>query len=324
MVQQDTEQTDSAAADQTPGQQFKAAREAAGFSVESVAQQLRLTENYIHYLEGDNYAKLPAKPFVLGYFKAYARILNVPAQTFIDGYYAYHQAETPADEPVVNSAAEALKSAPAAIANIDNGRLYAIAVAILVAVWLLVSLFADKPSESAVLQSNDVAPAQAEIDPPVNEVAETPTADDAISHVDVSPEGDAQELSASADGNDASVVLAQAQPVVEPKSLDTEPKPLMLEAERVEPTPASNGLDRLELAFTAECWLEVTDANGDVVAANLYQNGDTARLAGVAPFEVMFGNVRAAASVRLNGSLVEITPRGFRKTLRTIVGAPSE
>ncbi|WP_439136133.1 DUF4115 domain-containing protein, partial [Pseudomaricurvus sp.] len=75
----------------------------------------------------------------------------------------------------------------------------------------------------------------------------------------------------------------------------------------------------LTLVFSDECWLEVTDAHGDVVAANLYQAGATATLVGVAPFEVMLGNVRAV-QLTLNGESVTLTPNGNRKTLRATVG----
>ena len=42
-------------------------------------------------------------------------------------------------------------------------------------------------------------------------------------------------------------------------------------------------------------------------------------LEGVAPFEVMLGNVRAA-QLQLNGEPVTLIPNGNRKTLRTTVG----
>jgi cytoskeleton protein RodZ len=92
------------------------------------------------------------------------------------------------------------------------------------------------------------------------------------------------------------------------------------EPERVAVSEGLNStLDTLVLSFSGECWLEVTDARGDVLSADLQQDGDQVILQGEAPFEVMLGNVRVVTAV-LNDEPVELKPRGFRKTLRTTIG----
>jgi cytoskeleton protein RodZ len=78
--------------------------------------------------------------------------------------------------------------------------------------------------------------------------------------------------------------------------------------ERVEQAPVVV-LDILYFQFTGECWLEVVDAQGDVLYTDLQQAGRELTLQGKAPFQVKMGNAQAL-SVSLNGEpiLLNITP----------------
>lgn len=294
---------------QSPGQQLQQAREAAGLTVAYVADQLRLTENYILWLESDQYEKLPSEPFVLGYFRGYARILGQSSDQLIEGYRSYRQQLQSTVEQVT---APARKATPEvveeAVATDDgsNNSKYFFAAGVLVAIWVLVSVFSggeEKPAVSA----------------PVETTAETQTIAAAEAQSFESQPVEFQ----SVESQPTEAVEQMADESVQQSQAAVEDAVVIesAEAESVAPsvTPvASNGLDQLVMDFSDECWLEVTDANGDVVAADLYQAGDTANLQGVAPFSVMLGNVRAVA-VRLNGEVVETKPRGFRKTLRTVI-----
>lgn len=78
-------------------------------------------------------------------------------------------------------------------------------------------------------------------------------------------------------------------------------------------------IDQLVLSFSDDCWLEVTDAKGKILAAKLHRAGDQLVLQGSAPFNIVLGNA-TAAEVRLNGKAVAVTPIGSRRTLRFTVG----
>lgn len=294
---------------QSPGQQLQQAREAAGLTVAYVADQLRLTENYILWLESDQYEKLPSEPFVLGYFRGYARILGQSSDQLIEGYRSYRQQLQSTVEqvtaPTRKATPEVVEEAVATDDGSNNSK-YFVAAGVLVAIWVLVSVFSggeEKPAVSA----------------PVETTAETQTIAAAEAQSFESQPVEFQ----SVESQPTEAVEQMADESVQQSQAAVEDAVVIesAEAESVAPsvTPvASNGLDQLVMDFSDECWLEVTDANGDVVAADLYQAGDTANLQGVAPFSVMLGNVRAVA-VRLNGDVVETKPRGFRKTLRTVI-----
>ncbi len=66
-----------------PGAQLAAYRRAQGKSVEEIASLLKLTPRQILALEADNYALLPGLTIVRGFIRAYAKILNVNADTLI-------------------------------------------------------------------------------------------------------------------------------------------------------------------------------------------------------------------------------------------------
>ncbi|MEK6731121.1 MAG: helix-turn-helix domain-containing protein [Pseudomonadota bacterium] len=63
----------------TIGQRLREAREAANLCIEDVAVQLRLTEPVIEMLEQDEYKLSELLPYVRGYVRNYARLVNVPA-----------------------------------------------------------------------------------------------------------------------------------------------------------------------------------------------------------------------------------------------------
>ena len=63
-----------------PGARLKAAREAKSLNLEKVAAQLHLSNEMLLALEADDYDNLPARVFVVGYLRNYARLVGLPAE----------------------------------------------------------------------------------------------------------------------------------------------------------------------------------------------------------------------------------------------------
>ena len=61
----------------TAGRRLKAAREAAGLSVDAVAQQLKLAPRQVKALEDDDWSRLPGRTFVRGFARNYARFVRI-------------------------------------------------------------------------------------------------------------------------------------------------------------------------------------------------------------------------------------------------------
>lgn len=117
--------------------------------------------------------------------------------------------------------------------------------------------------------------------------------------VAVDPEGDSAQPDADTSA-DASALTAKASATTD--------KPL---------------LDQLTLSFSQECWLEVLDANGDLLTADLQRKGARVNLQGQAPFNVKLGSAEGV-SILLNGRAAEIPPtQGNTNVVRFDVGKES-
>jgi cytoskeleton protein RodZ len=82
-----------------PGKALAAQREAMGWTVEQVADQLKLAVRQVIALEAGDYASLPSPAVTRGFVRAYAKILKLDAAPLV----AMIELDTPA--PVENSAA---------------------------------------------------------------------------------------------------------------------------------------------------------------------------------------------------------------------------
>lgn len=91
---------------------------------------------------------------------------------------------------------------------------------------------------------------------------------------------------------------AATQSVVEqePEPTITEPEPEPVPAEQ----PVADGEVALSLAFSGDCWTEISDATGRRLFFEMGRAGDSVDLAGVAPFAALFGNVDNV-TVRVDG-----------------------
>jgi cytoskeleton protein RodZ len=68
---------------QSPGAQLAATREAHGWTVEQVANQLNLAPRQIQAMESDNYAALPGLSIAKGFIRSYAKLLRIDATPLV-------------------------------------------------------------------------------------------------------------------------------------------------------------------------------------------------------------------------------------------------
>lgn len=71
-----------------PGAQLAALRAKNGYSPEYVAGKLHLRLQLLELLEADDYTQMPQPVFIKGYFRAYAKLLGISADPFIEAYIA--------------------------------------------------------------------------------------------------------------------------------------------------------------------------------------------------------------------------------------------
>ena len=116
----------------------------------------------------------------------------------------------------------------------------------------------------------------------------------------------------------------QAEPVqVEPIQVE----PIQVEPEPESITPAetvtaqtaagqpSLGTGELQLTFSADCWLEVFDAQGNRLAFGTQKAGKTLQLSAALPVKITLGNA-AAATIQLNQTPVDLSGFKARRVAR--------
>ncbi|MYM62996.1 RodZ domain-containing protein [Pseudomaricurvus sp. HS19] len=289
-----------------PGEFLREHREQAGFSLQYVAEQLRISATYVKALEENDVDRLPSKPYVIGYLRAYARLLGLDGDPLVASYQNQSTPESVADEE--QRVAAAKRSAGL------RKLMVPVVIVALLAVWGLSTVLLEKGETPDVASEQQTPQADVAVSP-----ADTDTAQAAAAEAAAGVEEPAAESDAVAD---AAVADAVVEETVQAAASGTEQAAADELAEEAwspaEEAPAA--LDTLTFTFSSECWLEVTDARGDVLAADLYQPGQSVSLQGRTPFDVMLGNARAAV-VELNGSAVQLPVQPGRKTLRTQVGA---
>ena len=71
-----------------PGMMLKQARETEKLSTSDVAGNLNISTGYVEALESGSYDVIPSETFVVGYLRAYARLVNLDPVEVVDAYRA--------------------------------------------------------------------------------------------------------------------------------------------------------------------------------------------------------------------------------------------
>ena len=293
-----------------PGALLRQSREAAGLSVEDMAQALNLAPNVIQALEADQYDELPGLPFVRGYLTNYHRKLGLPKELVLDPFDAWRGKATPtpvAAQLGTGSSVVAEPRQPIA------GRILAGIVLLAIVIWATVF-------DGAQWVINWVSPAQearntSQVEQPVAAAVEqTPAvADEARistglpANEPVPLDLDVPVLSAQPEVE----VPAPAEPVVEAAQAPAEPAAEVVQAPA---EPADEG-HRLQMRFSGDSWIEVTNGEGQRVVGDLKTQSDTVDLRGPGPFRILVGNA-AVTQVVFDGEVIDIASRARQNVAR--------
>ncbi|RRV24413.1 helix-turn-helix domain-containing protein [Pseudomonas sp. o96-267] len=311
-----------------PGETLRQAREIKGWSVAEVAAQLNLTPQRLAQIEAGAFDKLPGTTFARGYIRAYAKLLEMDQNRLVMEFDQF-------------TGTDATGSSVHALGRIEEPVRYSQSILRLVSFLLLLALIgggfvwwqdqgrpgasladlglehvevegADgttqvhslaEPEDQAVVdaQSNEqgsplllpIEPGEAPEEP---SVAEQPAASDAA------PES-APETPATAVANEPAAAANTTVPATEPAA----------------PVAVPAGQGALNVQFTADCWTQVTDADGKVLLSALKRSGESIELTGKAPMELRLGFARGA-QVTYNGQSVDVAPHMTGETARLKLG----
>jgi cytoskeleton protein RodZ len=117
---------------QLPGALLSSVRKQKGYSTDYVAGKLHLRVRLIELLEADDYPNMPEAVFIKGYFRAYAKLLDVAPEPLLETFNSMYSQERKLDRALWQTRRESHK-AEHAVRWIT--AFFAIGVMAAVAIW---------------------------------------------------------------------------------------------------------------------------------------------------------------------------------------------
>lgn len=323
-----------------PGETLRKVRESKSLALSDVATQLNLTPQALRNLELGAFEQLPGHTFARGYVRAYARLMGMDGDRLVLEFDQF--TGTDASGSSVTSLARIQEPA-----RVSQSLLKGFSVAALLGLgavgffwWQgeaqrLADSGADKGFEHVEVETADGTTEIHPIDEPEDQAVAEAQVVGAEEQQPVAAEPVPAELpqltpAASVDPQAqpaATPALASesaaAAPAAEPVSqAAAQPEPVeQLETPVAPAVPAAPaaGEALVNLQFTADCWTQLTDADGKVLLSALKRRGDSVEMVGKAPLELRLGYARGAV-VLVNGQSVDVASSTHGETARLKLG----
>ncbi|MCR4508966.1 helix-turn-helix domain-containing protein [Pseudomonas sp. 32.2.56] len=320
-----------------PGETLRKARESRGWTIAEVAGQLNLTPQRLSQIEQGAFDKLPGNTFARGYVRAYAKLLEVDQNRLVLEFDQF-------------TGSDAAGSSVHSLNRIEEPVSYSQRVLRMVSFVLLLALAGLSFfwwQEQAERRAEDLAATSlehVEVDG-ADGTTQIHPLDEPEDQAVEAAQAETEALQPLLDESATAVTEAAADPTVTAPVVAVDPAatapqtpvtaPAVTEAAAAEapapsavaapqPAPAAQvqlaaGEALISVTFIADCWTQLTDANGKVLFSALKRKGDSLELAGKAPLELRLGFARGA-QVSLNGNPVDVAPFISGETARLKLG----
>ena len=303
----------------SPGQTLREAREARSMPVAEVAQELKISRQAVERLEQGQYDSLPGDTFARGYIRSYARLMGMDPARLALAFDRERGIEV--RERSVSSIARVEPPSRSGRTLMWWSSVLIIVALVLSALWwyetnqpsfgplpgleeldsetLLDDVEVDAITlpESIAEQTDGlpadlmpVEPAPAEVEA---ESGAAPTNAD-----ETTPPQEAATQSAE-DTADADAAAADAAP-----------------AESAAPASSTG----LVLSVAADCWVQVSAADGRVLHSALMRAGQTLELPPSGSLDLVIGDRSAVTEIRFQGNSVTLPPQGRSGVVRMRLG----
>ena len=264
---------------------LRAHRESHAWSIDHVSSMLRLSNRIIEAIESEDWHNLPARVFVRGYIKAYAKILHLDVEEILDQFdEVEYERYYPFRSISVGVVTE--RTSISSVVHKYPGQIlgYAAALVVLVVVVVLFIFWPDSTISDPSIP-DDAADSQSTADQLPSE-SRAGTAEPAMKEVE---DGTTNE-SLGNEGTEEDEI---------PEILD-------------------GILHQLTFTFTDECWLTVSDGNDRSIYQGIKMAGDKLILEGQPPFSLHIGNARAV-EVAYNEDPVSLVPHTHGNVARLVL-----
>ncbi len=295
-----------------PGARLRAAREAAGLSLDQVAQQLKLAPRQVKALEEESFGELPGRTFSRGFVRNYARLVHLDAQDLLA--HLPDVAQAPAlESPTLHSTGTMIAELPSASAQKAGlGR------------WLIPLILIGCIVAAAAYEwyrgglTNGAEPARSVSDATDRRASPTAASSVALPNPLAGGAPASAPQSASAQPGPSSSALSSAAPF---SSALPSPAPASFALSSAAPqtttptaaaaTPtgstAVSGDAALLLTYQGPSWTEIRDRSGQFVVSRLVAPGSVEPIKGAPPFDIVLGNAHAVTLV-YRGKPVDLSP----------------
>lgn len=303
------------------GQKLANARRSNDISIAEVALALHLDEHKVQALEENQFDALGAPVFAKGHLRKYAELVGVEMDDILADYYKLHRSD--GAPPVVGPKRESQK-------NLSLGPwiVGVVAVAIIggtVTWWMNREPVIEStatPGELAPYASTSTAEVgEQQLEEDVDDEPANPDndGDATVSEQLELPAAQSQQTAADETASGPAVTTAE---VVNPAPTAVAVGDASAPGKTESATTTDDNQITVVMAFSGDCWTEVTDANGDRMFFGLGQADRTVTRRGVAPFQALFGD-RNNVLVTVNGSDFPLTGGNRRgNTARVTLDAP--
>jgi cytoskeleton protein RodZ len=305
-----------------PGESLREARESKGWAIDEVAAQLNLTPLRLSQIEAGAFDKLPGNTFARGYVRAYAKLLGMDQSRLVLEFDQF-------------TGSDAVGSDVHSLGHIEEPVRYSQSILRFVSFALLVVLAGvgfywwQEQAERRADESPVTSIEQVEVD-----------GADGTTQIHPLDEPEDQAVLAAQRATELSLAPAASDVAAEPEAAaepEVDSSAEQAEVATDEPTSATDaataavspasaeapevavGEGRLSVSFVADCWIQVTDADGEVLFRALKRKGESLQLAGKAPLELRLGFARGA-QVSYNGQAVDLAPYITGETARIKLG----
>lgn len=334
-------QTETLAGSRNPGETLRNAREARGVTTAEAARQLNLTETSVQHIEAGAFDRLPGHTFARGYVRAYAKLLGLDQADIVREFDQF--TGTNASGSSVHSLGRIEEPS-----RLSQNLLRLVSFGLLLLLCLagffwwqeqgsgvardasnrigMEHVEVDGADGKTEIHTLDEPEDQAVIDAQTPEGEPTVSApsvdagenDEAGSELPLLPQGATTATPPPAAGQSPSGINA-AQPTEQVPAAPTQPAPTAPpQATAPAPAPAA-GQGMVRIKFTADCWTQVTDADGKTLSSRLQRQGDVLEVTGRAPLRVRLGYAQGA-EVTYNGQAVDVMSRARGQTATLTLG----
>ncbi|MCG7199818.1 DUF4115 domain-containing protein [Marinobacter pelagius] len=300
------------------GLQLKRAREKLGLGIDDIARAQHLRPAIIQAIENSEHTRIDSELFLKGYVRAYASQVGLDPDSLIANLdrelepLRVEREKQHEDNPLVDIERRRRQKRRMA-------KILILILAVALAGVLAYRFVLQDDGTSATVESVE-QPSEPESEPDMTTAgsateSEVPATEGAAELAPLDDEpvlSEAETPAGESVSEEASEPAPQESPLAEPAAESAveqpvtvveQPEPLV---ENPEEPVVVGDTARLQMTFTADCWVQVSDANGNRLVASLQRQGDRVDVSGDAPLRVVIGAVDAVGSVRFQGEPVDL------------------